>query len=96
MQSAALDYAGAGIRVNALVPGTTDTELVRNLSPIGGLPDDAYQVAMRQWAKSNVPGLGRLATPEEIAAFALTLAAPEHRYLTGAQLVIDGGKTAHA
>ncbi|MEV0339278.1 SDR family NAD(P)-dependent oxidoreductase [Nocardia sp. NPDC050713] len=96
VQSAALDYADAGIRVNAIVPGTTDTELVRNLSPIGGLPDDAYQVAMRQWAKSNVPGLGRLATPEEIAAFALTLAAPEHQYLTGAQLVIDGGKTAHA
>ncbi|WP_280265785.1 SDR family NAD(P)-dependent oxidoreductase [Nocardia wallacei] len=96
VQSAALDYAGDGIRVNALVPGTTDTDLVRDLSPIGGLPDDAYRVAMRQWAKSNVPGLGRLATPEEVAAFALTLASPEHPYLTGAQLVIDGGKTAHA
>ncbi|RDI46292.1 SDR family NAD(P)-dependent oxidoreductase [Nocardia mexicana] len=96
VQSAALDYAADGIRVNALVPGTTDTDLVRNLTPIGGLPDDAYQVAMRQWAKSNVPGLGRLATAEEIAAFALTLASPEHPYLTGAQLVIDGGKTAHA
>ncbi|MBB5914993.1 hypothetical protein BJY24_003860 [Nocardia transvalensis] len=96
VQGAALDYAADGIRVNALVPGTTDTELVRNASPIGALPDDAYHVAMRQWASSNVPGLGRLATPEEIAAFALTLAAPEHGYLTGAQLVIDGGKTAHA
>ncbi|WP_228823458.1 SDR family NAD(P)-dependent oxidoreductase [Nocardia blacklockiae] len=96
VQSAALDYAGDGIRVNALVPGTTDTELVRNAGPLGALPDDAYRVAMRQWAKTNVPGLGRLATPEEIAAFALTLAAPEHGYLTGAQLVIDGGKTAHA
>ncbi|MFE1591976.1 SDR family NAD(P)-dependent oxidoreductase [Nocardia sp. NPDC058705] len=96
VQGAALDYAADGIRVNALVPGTTDTELVRGLSPIGGLPDDAYRVAMKQWASSNVPGLGRLATPEEIAAFALTLASPEHPYLTGAQLVIDGGKTAHA
>lgn len=96
VQSAALDYAADGIRVNALVPGTTDTDLVRNAAgPIGALPDDAYQVAMRQWAKSNVP-LGRLATAEEIAAFALTLAAPEYGYLTGAQLVIDGGKTAHA
>ncbi|MGW4350817.1 SDR family NAD(P)-dependent oxidoreductase [Nocardia sp. NPDC004582] len=96
VQSAALDYAGQGIRVNALVPGTTDTDLVRDASPIGHLPDAAYRVAMKQWAKSNVPGLGRLATPEEIAAFALTLASPEFPYLTGAQLVIDGGKTAHA
>ncbi|MGV9680197.1 SDR family NAD(P)-dependent oxidoreductase [Nocardia sp. NPDC003482] len=96
VQSAALDYAGDGIRVNALVPGTTDTDLVRRASPIGDLPDDAYEVAMRQWARTNVPGLGRLATPEEIASFALTLAAADHPYLTGAQLVIDGGKTAHA
>ncbi|MFI6362162.1 SDR family NAD(P)-dependent oxidoreductase [Nocardia sp. NPDC050630] len=96
VQAAALDYAGDGIRVNALVPGTTDTDLVRNASPIGNIPDDAYQVAMKQWAESNVPGMGRLATPEEIASFALTLASPEHPYLTGAQLIIDGGKTAHA
>ncbi|MFD4353237.1 SDR family NAD(P)-dependent oxidoreductase [Nocardia sp. NPDC058518] len=96
VQSAALDYAADGIRVNTLIPGTTDTDLVRALSPIGGLPDDAYRVAMKQWASSNVAGMGRLATPEEIAAFALTLASPEHPYLTGAQLVIDGGKTAHA
>ncbi|MFE3799889.1 SDR family NAD(P)-dependent oxidoreductase [Nocardia tengchongensis] len=96
VQSAALDYASHGIRVNALVPGTTDTDLVRNASPIGHLPDDAYRVAMKQWAQSNVPGMARLATPEEIAAFALTLASPEFPYLTGAQLVIDGGKTAHA
>jgi NAD(P)-dependent dehydrogenase (short-subunit alcohol dehydrogenase family) len=43
-----------------------------------------------------VPGLGRLATAEEIAAFALTLASDEHPFMTGAQLVIDGGKTAKA
>ncbi|MEV6277450.1 SDR family NAD(P)-dependent oxidoreductase [Nocardia sp. NPDC051832] len=96
VQSAALDYAADGIRVNTLVPGTTDTELVRRAGGMEALPDDAYQVLMKQWAKSNVPGLGRLATADEIAAFALTLASPEHPYLTGAQLVIDGGKTAHA
>lgn len=43
-----------------------------------------------------MPGLGRLATAEEIAAFALTLASDEHPFMTGAQLVIDGGKTAKA
>ncbi|WP_282784724.1 MULTISPECIES: SDR family oxidoreductase [unclassified Nocardia] len=96
VQSAALDYAAAGIRVNTLVPGTTDTELVWRAGGLESMPADARQVFLKQWASSNVPGLGRLATPEEIAAFALTLAAPEHTYLTGAQLVIDGGKTAHA
>ncbi|WP_406236770.1 SDR family NAD(P)-dependent oxidoreductase [Nocardia sp. NBC_01009] len=96
VQSAALDYAADGIRVNTLIPGTTDTELVRRAAGMEALPDDAWQVLMKQWAKSNVPGLGRLATPQEIASFALTLASDEHPYLTGAQLVIDGGKTAHA
>ncbi|MEV6561328.1 SDR family NAD(P)-dependent oxidoreductase [Nocardia sp. NPDC051756] len=96
VQAAALDYAANGIRVNALIPGTTDTELVRRAGGFENIPDDVYQVMMKQWASSNVPGLGRLATAAEIAAFALTLASSDHPYLTGAQLVIDGGKTAHA
>jgi len=37
-----------------------------------------------------------LAKPEEVAAFALLLASDEHPYMTGAQMVLDGGKTAHA
>ncbi len=37
-----------------------------------------------------------MATAEEVAAFALTLAADEHPFMTGAQLVLDGGKTAQA
>jgi NAD(P)-dependent dehydrogenase (short-subunit alcohol dehydrogenase family) len=48
------------------------------------------------WAKSHVPGLERMAKAEEIAAFALVLASDDHPYMTGAQMVIDGGKTAHA
>ena len=45
-------------------------------------------------AQSHVPGLGRMANPDEIAEFALSLASDEHPFLTGAALVIDGGKTA--
>jgi hypothetical protein len=37
-----------------------------------------------------------MAIPEEIAAFALVLASEDHPYMTGSQMVIDGGKTAHA
>ncbi|MEV6067274.1 SDR family NAD(P)-dependent oxidoreductase [Nocardia sp. NPDC052001] len=96
VQAAALDYAADNIRINTLIPGTTDTELVRRAAGMEAIPDDAWQVFMKQWAKSNIPGLGRLGSPAEIAAFALTLASDEHPYLTGAQLVIDGGKTAHA
>jgi NAD(P)-dependent dehydrogenase (short-subunit alcohol dehydrogenase family) len=43
-----------------------------------------------------VPGLQRVAQPEEIAALALVLASDDLLYMTGAQLVMDGGKTAHA
>lgn len=96
VQSAAHDYASQGIRINALVPGTTDTALVRRSAGMESVPDSVWKVAASQWGKSNVPGLGRMATPEEIAAFALTLSSDEHAYMTGAALVIDGGKTAYA
>jgi NAD(P)-dependent dehydrogenase (short-subunit alcohol dehydrogenase family) len=94
-QAAALDYAQHGIRVNLLVPGTTDTALVRRSAGMEQVPDAVWELALAQWAKSHVPGLQRVAQPEEIAAFALVLASDDHPYMTGAQLVIDGGKTAH-
>jgi NAD(P)-dependent dehydrogenase (short-subunit alcohol dehydrogenase family) len=96
VQAAALDYAPHGIRVNALVPGTTDTALVRGSAGMEHMPDAIWHVAASEWAKSHVPGLGRMATAEEIAEFALVLASDAHPYMTGAALVIDGGKTAHA
>jgi hypothetical protein len=96
VQSAAFDYAQNNIRVNTLIPGTTDTALVRRSAGMENVPDAIWEVAARQWAKSHVPGLERMATPEEIAAFALVLASDDHPYMTGSQMVIDGGKTAHA
>jgi NAD(P)-dependent dehydrogenase (short-subunit alcohol dehydrogenase family) len=58
------------------------------------VPDAIWELAAGQWAKSLVPGVERMSAPEEIAAFAL--ASGDHPYMTGAQMVIDGGKTAHA
>lgn len=96
VQAAALDYAQQGIRVNALVPGTTDTPFLRKAAGMENMPDAVWRVGLNQWTKNNVPGIGRLATAEEVAAFALTLASDEHPFMTGAQMVIDGGKTAKA
>jgi NAD(P)-dependent dehydrogenase (short-subunit alcohol dehydrogenase family) len=94
VQAAALEYSPHNIRVNAMLPGTTDTALVRRVAGMENVPDAVWHAAAAQWARSHVPGLGRMANPEEIAEFALALASDEYPFLTGAALVIDGGKTA--
>jgi hypothetical protein len=94
VQAVALEYGEHNIRINALLPGTTDTPLVRRVAGMEDVPDDVWKAAAAVWAKSHVPGLARMANPEEIAEFALSLASDAHPFLTGAALVIDGGKTA--
>lgn len=94
VQAAALEYGPHNIRVNAMLPGTTDTALVRRVAGMENVPDAVWHAAAAEWAKSHLPGLGRMANPEEIAEFALSLASDEYPFLTGAALVIDGGKTA--
>jgi len=96
VQAAALDYALQGIRVNTLIPGTTDTPFLRKAAGMENVPDAVWRVGLNQWVKNNVPGLGRLATAEEVAAMALALASDDHPFMTGAQIVLDGGKTAKA
>jgi NAD(P)-dependent dehydrogenase (short-subunit alcohol dehydrogenase family) len=91
VRSAALDYADQGIRVNAILPGTTDTPFVRRLAGTENLPDEVWQVGAAQWGKANVRGLKRMATAAEVAAFALAMASPELTYMTGAALSADGG-----
>jgi NAD(P)-dependent dehydrogenase (short-subunit alcohol dehydrogenase family) len=95
VQSAAQDYMSKGIRVNALIPGTTDTALVRRVAHMEDVPDSVWEAAASANAKLHIP-MGRMATPQEVAAFALALASDDFPYMTGAQMVLDGGKTAHA
>ena len=78
VRSAAVDYARYGIRVNAVVPGATDTPML--------LASDETHLA----AKAQIP-LGRLGQPEEIAAAIVWLLSSEASYVTGAHLVCDGG-----
>ncbi|MGW0433968.1 SDR family NAD(P)-dependent oxidoreductase [Micromonospora sp. NPDC003197] len=96
VQSAAHDYAAENIRINTLLPGTTKTDFVRRLAGAADLPDVAWDVMAAQFGKSSVPGVGRLATAEEVAAFAVALTSGDFPYATGAQMVLDGGKTAYA
>jgi NAD(P)-dependent dehydrogenase (short-subunit alcohol dehydrogenase family) len=82
---AALEFAQAGVRVNVICPGLTDTPMMhrfRDAAPPGALD----QVV------AATP-LARLARPEEMAQCALFLASPESSYVTGSILTADGGYT---
>jgi cyclopentanol dehydrogenase len=78
---AAMAYAGAGIRVNSVHPGLTDTPMV-DLS----LPAMVPIVAATP--------MGRTGRPEEIAYAVLFLASDEASFITGAELFVDGGYNA--
>lgn len=96
VQAAAQDLADKNIRVNALLPGTTDTELIRRVAGMMNIPDAAWEAAIAQWGKSNVSVAHRVALPEEIAAAAVMMASSEFTYMNAAQIIVDGGMTAHA
>jgi len=81
---------GYGIRVNSVHPGYVGTPLVANA--IGVLPPE-QGAALIQELIGRIP-LGRLGEPREIANAVLFLASDESSYMTGSELVIDGGYTA--
>jgi NAD(P)-dependent dehydrogenase (short-subunit alcohol dehydrogenase family) len=89
VRSLAVEYADAGIRVNAVVPGATETELMWS-----SVPRDERD-AMRALVRTEIP-LGRLARPEEPAAAALWLLSDEASFVTGSHLVCDGGTLARS
>jgi NAD(P)-dependent dehydrogenase (short-subunit alcohol dehydrogenase family) len=89
MRSLALDYAPHNIRVNAIVPGATETPLMWANVPAAEVPAARSQV-------SSQLALGRLARPEEIAAGIVWLLGDQSAYATGSHLVIDGGLLAQA
>jgi NAD(P)-dependent dehydrogenase (short-subunit alcohol dehydrogenase family) len=78
----ALELAPAGITVNAIAPGATDTPLNAR----------AYTPAVRVAYESRI-ALGRIAVPEEIADAAVFLVSDAARYVTGHELLVDGGLT---
>lgn len=82
----AVEWAGSGLRVNALAPGYVQTALVEQLVATGRMNLDAL--------KRRTPA-GRLAQPHEIATLALFLASDSASFITGQAIVADGGWTAY-
>jgi 2-keto-3-deoxy-L-fuconate dehydrogenase len=91
-KSVALDFIDRGIRCNAICPGTIATPSLEERIAALGAHLAGGVAAARQAFVARQP-LGRLGTPEEVAALAVHLAGDESRFTTGAVHVIDGGFT---
>lgn len=81
----AAEFKDNGIRVNTLSPGVVDTPMLDSQATT---PEEA--AAIREGYASYTPML-RLAQPEEIANAALFLASGESSFMTGSDMVVDGG-----
>jgi NAD(P)-dependent dehydrogenase (short-subunit alcohol dehydrogenase family) len=82
------DHAKDGIRAVTVSPGTTRTELVENAIASAEDPE-----AHERWLSSSRPAK-RLGRPDEIAAVIAFVASEQAPYLTGSEIVVDGGYTA--
>jgi 3alpha(or 20beta)-hydroxysteroid dehydrogenase len=78
-KNAAITYVKDGIRVNAMLPGFIDTPLTQSQDAV-----------INEFVVAATP-MGRAGTPREIASGCLFLASDESSFMTGAELVIDGG-----
>jgi 3alpha(or 20beta)-hydroxysteroid dehydrogenase len=82
-RTASLELGSRGIRVNAVMPGLIDTPLMASASP-----------AFTEAALAEIP-LGRVGVPADIAPTIVFLVSDDSSYYNGAEIVIDGGLTAH-
>ena len=90
-KSVAVDSVARGVRCNAICPGTIQTpslddRIAANAAAAGGMEAARTAFVARQ-------AMGRLGSPEEIAALAVYLASDDAQFVTGQAMVIDGGWT---
>jgi NAD(P)-dependent dehydrogenase (short-subunit alcohol dehydrogenase family) len=86
----AVEWAPYGIRVNAVAPGHTYTQLIEHVVESGNLPPERYAARI-----GRIP-MGRMATPAEIAAGVVFLGSPKASYISGETLCIDGAFSVNA
>lgn len=83
-KAAALDYAKANVRINAVCPGIVETPMMDRFS--GGTPEGRERVIAQE-------PIGRMGRPEEIAAAVLWLCSDAAAFVVGHAMVVDGGQT---
>ncbi|MEA2320120.1 MAG: hypothetical protein QOD44_4309, partial [Solirubrobacteraceae bacterium] len=87
-QSAALDLAPHGVRVNAVCPGIVETSMWH------AWMDQVADPGAAERAVLQMQPLGRIGRPEDVAAAVAFLASDDAAYITGTSLYVDGGATA--
>ena len=83
----AIEFAEHGIRVNALSPGLTDTQIWQDIQEAA----EDKEAVLQHWM-DNIP-MGRVQSAREVGNVALFLASEQSSYVTGANIMTDGGMT---